>query len=146
MYYGVYNACYCNFWGDDMRLIIGGNTSGKLARVFEIGYNLEDIFDCTKQDMKKKIECKVLYKLNHLVDYLMKQSIEPKAFIRDLIAESNIEVIVCDEVGCGVVPMERYEREFRECVGRICCEIAKEATVVERVYCGIATVIKSDEN
>ena len=129
-----------------MKLIIGGASSGKYDRVLSLGYATTDIIDCSQQDITQHLAYKVVYKLHTLVDSLMKQSIEPKAYIQALMKQSSIEVIVCDEVGCGVVPMERYEREFRECVGRICCEIAKEATVVERVYCGIVTVIKSDEN
>lgn len=129
-----------------MRLIIGGASSGKRNRVQELGYLEEDIFDCTAGGMAEIGDSKVLYKLNFLVDSLMKQAIDPKQAVFDLLLQSQLEVIVCDEVGCGVVPMDRYERDFRETVGRICCVLAAQATVVERVYCGIATVIKSDEN
>lgn len=129
-----------------MRLIIGGSESGKLNRVYELGYNKEEIFNFNGNEIPKQINCKVLYKLNTLIDILMKNDIEPKSYINSLIEKSNIEVIVCDEVGCGVVPIERYERDYRENVGRICCNIAKISNIVERVYCGIATVIKSDKD
>lgn len=129
-----------------MRLIIGGTASGKLSRIHELGYRDADILDCTKQGGFDKTDCKVLYKLNFLIDRSMKEGLSPKQAVATLIASSPLEVIVCDEVGCGVVPLNRYERDFRECVGRICCEIAASASIVERVYCGIAMVIKSDEN
>lgn len=36
------------------------------------------------------------------------------------ILEGNPQVIIlCDEIGCGIVPMEKEEREYRELVGRI---------------------------
>jgi adenosylcobinamide kinase/adenosylcobinamide-phosphate guanylyltransferase len=51
-------------------------------------------------------------------------------------------VVTCNEVGCGVIPMDRAERAAREEVGRLCCELAREATAVVRVVCGIPAVIK----
>ena len=50
--------------------------------------------------------------------------------------------IVCDEVGSGVVPMEKTDRLWRERVGRTCCDLAEKADTVVRVFCGIGQVIK----
>lgn len=36
-------------------------------------------------------------------------------------------VIVCDEIGCGVVPIDAFERRWREETGRACCYLAKKA-------------------
>lgn len=51
-------------------------------------------------------------------------------------------VVICNEVGCGIIPSEKNEREYREAVGRIACCIAKKADVVYRVEAGIASRIK----
>lgn len=51
-------------------------------------------------------------------------------------------VVICDEVGCGVVPMDAFERAWREKVGRVCCYFAKEAEQVIRVVCGMGNRIK----
>ena len=53
-------------------------------------------------------------------------------------------VVICDEVGCGVVPMDRADREWRERVGRTCCYLAERAERVIRVYCGIPMVLKGE--
>ncbi len=50
--------------------------------------------------------------------------------------------IVADEVGNGIVPMERAEREYRDRLGRILISIAAEAERVERVICGIGQRLK----
>ena len=47
-----------------------------------------------------------------------------------------------NEVGCGVVPMLKEEREYREQVGRMQVILAKSSESVERVICGIAQKIK----
>ena len=57
-------------------------------------------------------------------------------------AEFAGKTVVCQEVGGGVIPMDAQEREWRECTGRLCCDIAAQADRVYRVYCGIATCIK----
>lgn len=51
-------------------------------------------------------------------------------------------VILCNELGCGVVPMEARDRAWREQTGRLCCELAEQAKEVYRVTCGIAMQIK----
>jgi alpha-ribazole phosphatase len=38
--------------------------------------------------------------------------------------------------------MEKAERDWRECVGRVLCILAKEADSVERVQCGIPRILK----
>ena len=48
--------------------------------------------------------------------------------------EANPDVIlICDEVGCGVVPVEPAQRARREAVGRLCCRLAERAERVERI-------------
>ena len=51
-------------------------------------------------------------------------------------------VVICDEVGCGVVPMDREERAWREQVGRTCCRLAERAAAVYRVTCGLGVRLK----
>lgn len=64
--------------------------------------------------------------------------------VQRILADPRIRVITADEIGCGVVPMSRREREYRDTYGRICQKIAKQADTVIRVVCGIPTVISSD--
>ena len=51
-------------------------------------------------------------------------------------------VVLLDEVGCGIVPMEASERAYREAVGRTGCFLAGQADEVWRVVLGIGTRIK----
>lgn len=57
-------------------------------------------------------------------------------------AENTLRVIICDETGCGLVPVDAFERACREAVGRICTALAEKAERVDRVICGIGTRIK----
>ena len=53
-------------------------------------------------------------------------------------------VLVSQEVGYGVVPVDAFDRKYREAVGRVCTKLAAYSHKVTRVICGIGTVIKDD--
>ena len=64
--------------------------------------------------------------------------------IKDLCVQNNMELIViCDELGCGIVPADYEERRWRENTGRILCSLAQESDQVVRILCGIAQVIRN---
>ena len=52
------------------------------------------------------------------------------------------DVVICQEVGAGLVPVDAGERARREAVGRLCIALAREADRVVRVVCGVGMVIK----
>lgn len=52
------------------------------------------------------------------------------------------KILITDEIGCGIVPLDPFERRYRECVGRTCCILAQEAREVWRVVCGLGQKIK----
>ena len=68
----------------------------------------------------------------------------PGEGIGDLLEANSGVVILCDEVGCGVVPVDPAERAWREEVGRLCCDLAKKAQRVERIFCGLSMVLKGE--
>ena len=67
---------------------------------------------------------------------------DPRAFARRVCGERPDAVIVSNEVGAGVVPIDRHDRAFREAVGRALCVIAQASESVTRAVCGIGVRIK----
>lgn len=53
-------------------------------------------------------------------------------------------IVLCDEIGCGVVPIDREERRWREETGRACQLLAQRAEAVYRVVCGIPLCLKGE--
>lgn len=51
-------------------------------------------------------------------------------------------IVICNETGCGIVPVSHTERKIRESVGRTCIVLAKNAEKVIRFCSGIPMVIK----
>ena len=72
----------------------------------------------------------------------LKKGLDPGEELRRLIAEDPGILIIADEIGNGLIPMEREERDYREAVGRTLCLAAQEADEVWRVICGIGQRIK----
>ncbi len=57
---------------------------------------------------------------------------------------SGCEVVTASETGCGIVPIQREERDKREAAGRLACLLAEEADTVIRVCCGIPQLLKGE--
>lgn len=69
----------------------------------------------------------------------------PAAEIINDIYEVNPDIIlICDEVGGGIVPLKKEDRIYRETVGRALCCAVKKSDRVERVMCGIGQCLKCD--
>lgn len=138
-----------------MIFIIGGENQGKLEYLFNIStFKKEDVVDCLKVDELKAEEIlmsnkPVIYNFNNLIKELLvvyddEEKVKEK--IKKMIKENRKAVIISNEIGYGIVPIDKFERRYRELTGRICCEIAKESKEVHRVICGIGTIIKGEEN
>jgi adenosylcobinamide kinase/adenosylcobinamide-phosphate guanylyltransferase len=57
--------------------------------------------------------------------------------LEEYVGSNPDAVVICCEVGGGVVPVDARERQYREDVGHACRMLAKRADRVYRVLCGI---------
>ena len=60
--------------------------------------------------------------------------------LADRLAQKDI--VIAAELGAGLVPIDRTEREKREAAGRLACLLAERADTVVRVCCGLGQVLK----
>lgn len=61
---------------------------------------------------------------------------------KSLISRNNSLIIICKELGCGVVPIDREERRYREAVGRVSSYLARESESVIRIFCSLPQRLK----
>lgn len=80
--------------------------------------------------------------LEVFIQNALAQGDDVSAFADELYKENPDAVIICQEIGYGLVPMSPEDRAYREAVGRICTVLAAHSDEVHRVVCGIGTVIK----
>ena len=115
-----------------MILIIGGEGAGKRTFAQSLGYREADMADACLDDKP------VIFHTEQLVFTRLD---EVDALFETLLQK---EVVICNEVGSGVIPMDRAERLGREAVGRLCVCLAQRAEAVVRLVCGIPTVIRGE--
>lgn len=125
-----------------MKLVIGGSHQGKLDWVQE-QFHQQTIANGADCSTKELLEKPVIWQFHLWVRRMLKESVDDvQDMVRRILEQNPDVIIISDEIGCGVVPMEPFERHYREEVGRICCKLAKQAKQVYRVTCGVAVQIK----
>ncbi|MCD7821219.1 MAG: bifunctional adenosylcobinamide kinase/adenosylcobinamide-phosphate guanylyltransferase [Clostridiales bacterium] len=122
-----------------MRLIIGGAGQGKLS------YALRT-YQFTPADVAETFSAartaRVFDRFHAAVRAALDAGEDSQRLTEELLEANPDIVILCDEVGCGVIPVQREERVWRETVGRLCCDLAEQAESVERVFCGLPMRLK----
>lgn len=127
-----------------MKLVIGGTAQGKLEYVLK-KHDLQEgvVWDgVLPADTEQKEKLVIIDHFHQWVKNRMKCGGDPETEIMTYLDHNEDCIIICDEVGNGIVPVEPFEREYRECVGKILVELASRAEEVERIICGIGQKIK----
>ena len=122
-------------------LIVGGRGQGKRAvaeRMF--GLTEESVLDGAVCEAADLSDASAIDGLHLLTKRLLQQD----GSLDGLLPLLRGKIVICDELGCGVVPVERSLEDWREYTGRLCCDLAAEADVVLRVTAGIPQVIKGN--
>ena len=153
-----------------MELYIGGFAQGKLEYVqnkkAEEAISIAMVIDCAQSDYQKtlqSIDNKIknenadvnnivnvndIVIINHLhmwVKDLLREGMEESEVqltILSWVATHPNTILICDELGNGIVPLEKMERIWREQTGRLMIELAKQAERVERILCGLGQRLK----
>ena len=121
-----------------MVLVVGGKSQGKLDFVLnKYSLTAEDAADGVLDKDKK-----IIYNLQDFVLDCLEKGEDPLSKAESFVSENKHKIFICNEVGYGIVPIEKIQRQYRDCVGKICCYIAKNSNTVYRVVCGIPQVIK----
>lgn len=123
-----------------MKLIIGGCAQGKLQYAIET-YGAKDwiLADGFLPEEGQKV---IIDHFHLWVRRAMEQGECPEEQIKTYVEEHPECIIISDEIGNGLVPVDSFERAYRERTGRILVDLAKEAEEVERVICGMGMKIK----
>lgn len=153
-----------------MELYIGGFAQGKLEYVQNKkageAISIAMVIDCAQSDYQKtlqSIDNKIknenadvnnianvndIVIINHLhlwVKDLLREGMEEsevQSTILSWVATHPNTILICDELGNGIVPLEKMERIWREQTGRLMIELAKQAERVERILCGLGQRLK----
>ena len=148
-----------------MVLMVGGSFQGKTRAALGLWRRINGEKNCTVFEGKKAGEkgktdreeffrevssADVVLHLESLFRFLMEQEEQPEEWGRRFLerirkleeTDGKVRVMTADEIGCGIVPLDPFEREYRERAGRFCQRAAAQAQEVYRVLCGLEMRIK----
>lgn len=124
-----------------MELIIGGAFQGKSAYAKEKHPEI-----CWKEGKELGAEeiftAAGVLNFHEFVRKEMQAGKDMEGFGEELAKRNPDLILTSCEIGYGVVPVDAFDRAYREKVGRICTILASHSQRVTRVICGIGTVIK----
>ena len=127
-----------------MKLVIGGTAQGKLEYVLlkhDVQKNM--VWDgVLPNDRELNGNIVIINHLHQWVKNCMVSGGCPEDEIMSFLDCNEECIIICDEIGNGIVPIDPFEREYRERTGRILVQLAMRAEEVERIICGIGQKIK----
>ena len=122
-------------------IIIGGAFQGKTQYATKTypGLELTDGFNCPLDEIGN---CVAINKFHSFTRRWLLEGRTKEALLTMLENNRNLQLLISDEIGYGLVPIDDFEREYREFHGRVMTELAEKADCVERVVCGIPQRIK----
>ena len=122
-----------------MELIFGGAYQGKTQYAAQkYGLTDADIFTCEGLALDPAARC-----IRHLERFALacvQAGKEPADELRTL--DLSDKILLCEDISCGVVPMDAEAREWREAVGRMNAALAAQADTVTRIFCGLPLELK----
>lgn len=134
---------------EEMKLVIGGRAQGKLNYVLQHmtdeNYQIYDgVFPDEGElfNLTKKNEWLIVNHFHNWVNKELKENRNPEEEMEAFLKKGVRFVIISDEIGNGIVPVDAFERDYRERTGRMLITLASQADEVVRVICGIGQKIK----
>ena len=124
-----------------MKMIIGGAFQGKAA-LAEKRYPGLNWVSGEETDWEALKSAEGILNFHAFIRKEMQKEKDVSELAEQLIRCNPDVILVSEEVGYGVVPIDAFDRAYREAVGRICTKLAAYSSEVTRVVCGIGMVIK----
>ena len=124
-----------------MILIIGGAYQGKLDYAkTQLNVTDADVFHCDGPEIDFEKRC--IHGIEQFVLNCVNTGQDPIAYFKAHRAEWSDSILICQDISCGVVPMGRDMRQWRDGNGRLCQYLAAEAERVFRIFCGLEQRLK----
>lgn len=125
-----------------MTFITGGAYQGKTEFAIDnFGFSESEIAEGS-DEIEILLSAKCIRNFENFV-YAVTESAGNAVTAAEAILSKNPDVvIIMNEVGGGIIPLEKSERKKREAVGQTGCMLAEKAEMAVRLVCGIPTVLK----
>ncbi|MBO7252213.1 MAG: bifunctional adenosylcobinamide kinase/adenosylcobinamide-phosphate guanylyltransferase [Oscillospiraceae bacterium] len=124
-----------------MILIIGGAFQGKLDYAKEsLGVTQDEIFVCSTDEIDFSRRC--ICNLENFTRSCCESGKDPIAYFVSNREKWENHIFLCQDLFCGVVPLDYQQRRWRQTTGRLCQFLSREAQQVSRIFCGLEQRLK----
>ena len=128
-----------------MIMITGGAFSGKKDYAKKcFCFSDDDILNGGNCSLNAVFSAKCIADYQLIVKRLLEEKADVQTFTERLCKENPNAVVIINEIGAGIIPLEKSDRIWREETGRSGCLIARNSGEVIRLACGIPTTIKGE--
>lgn len=126
-----------------MHFIFGGRCMGKLEYAKSLLPN-PTVCDLSKESGGEAFGADIVTGVHLLVRQIMREGGKPLEYFRENMKYFSGSILIGDEIGSGIVPVDAFEREWRDEVGRVYQLLGANALDVTRVWAGIPQKLKRD--
>jgi hypothetical protein len=126
-----------------MILIFGGIYQGKLTYALDrFKLTDSDVYQCNSDDANMPENRRIIYEIDKWILALVKKNIDVEEAMRQFIAANYDNIVICNDISCGIVPLDPVLRKWREAVGRSLAVLSRTSDEVIRLFCAIPARIK----
>lgn len=124
-----------------MHLIIGGAYQGKLdfAKA-TYGFAAQQICVCTPARIDFSKPC--ITGIQEYVYGCVTRGEDAVTVFKANRASWESSVLIFRDISGGLVPVDKFDRAWREATGKLCQYLSGEATQVSRIFCGLEQRLK----
>ena len=117
---------------------------GKRAYAEKLYKNFDFIYDLENDEPEKLTRSGLILVLNLQagVKNLLLKNINTLKFFETKLKILKNAVLIGDEISGGVIPIEKFERQWRDETGKLYQFLAHEADIVDRIFAGLALRLK----
>ncbi|MBQ6775506.1 MAG: bifunctional adenosylcobinamide kinase/adenosylcobinamide-phosphate guanylyltransferase [Synergistaceae bacterium] len=115
---------------------------GKRAYARRLYKDFDFVYDLERNDPEDIKAPGLIVNLHAGVKSLLKRNINALEFFEAKIEILKNSVIIGDEISGGVVPLDEFERLWRDQTGKLYQFLAAEADIVDRIFAGLPIRLK----
>ena len=125
-----------------MHLIIGGKYQGKLDYAINLYGSFSTTYNLSQIHPSIINQSGLIINVHLGVKTLLTQNISPCEFFLSKIEFLRQSVIIGDEINSGIIPINEFERKYRDQTGKLYQILAHEADIVDRIFAGLPLRLK----
>ena len=122
-----------------MHVILGGRFQGKRAYAERLYSHFPAVSDLEDSN---SLAPGLVVNVHLGIRRLLTEGADVSSFFTENLQVLRQCVILCTEIGGGIVPVDAFARKWRDETGRVYQYLAAEAEIVDRVFAGLVLRLK----